>query len=89
MWRTIAQQLSSGLIDEDTGSSGSGAKRPRPSTMATQEMGDFRECLQAQFTTAADAVNRLLHERQQLRSSRWTRWGRMLGPGPAVGDDLP
>ncbi|HXR77954.1 MAG TPA: hypothetical protein VN737_18385 [Bryobacteraceae bacterium] len=47
------------------------------------------ERLQAQFTTAADAVNRLLNERQQVRNSRWIRLGRMLGLGPAIGDDLP
>ena len=47
------------------------------------------ERLQAQFTTAADAVNRLLNERQRVRNSRWLRLGRMLGLGPVIGDDLP
>ncbi len=47
------------------------------------------ERLQAQFTTAADAVNRLLDERQRVRNSRWLRLGRALGLGPFIGDDLP
>ena len=47
------------------------------------------ERLQAQFTTAADAVSRLLKERQLVRNSRWVRLGRMLGLGPVIGDDLP
>lgn len=47
------------------------------------------ERLQAQFTTAADAVNRLLNERQAVRNSRWVRLGRRLGLGPVIGDDLP
>jgi Tfp pilus assembly protein FimV len=47
------------------------------------------ERLQAQFTTAADTVSRLLDERQRVRNSRWLRLGRVLGLGPAIGDDLP
>ena len=47
------------------------------------------ERLQAQFTTAADAVSRLLKERQLVRNSRWVRLGRMLGLGPVIGDALP
>jgi len=47
------------------------------------------ERLQAQFTTAADAMNRLLNERQRVRNSRWLRFGRVLGLGPVIGDDLP
>lgn len=47
------------------------------------------ERLQAQFTLAADAVNKLLKEREAIRRSRWAKIGGMLGFLPRLGDDFP
>ena len=46
------------------------------------------ERLQAQFTLAAEAVNKLLIEREKVRESRWGRWGMALGFLPKLKDDL-
>jgi chromosome segregation ATPase len=46
------------------------------------------ERLQAQFTIAADAVNKLLTLREQMRLSRWMRLGVFFGFVPDLGDDL-
>jgi hypothetical protein len=46
------------------------------------------ERLQAQFTVAADAVNKLLAERQTIQQSRWARLGSALGFLPKLRDDL-
>jgi hypothetical protein len=46
------------------------------------------ERLQAQFTVAADAVNKLFAERQNIQRSRWARLGIALGFFPKLRDDL-
>jgi chromosome segregation ATPase len=46
------------------------------------------ERLQAQFTVAADAVNKLFAERQTIQRSRWARLGSALGFLPKLRDDL-
>jgi len=47
------------------------------------------ERLQAQFTIAADAVNKLLAEREKVRSCWWGKVGMLLGMLPRLEDDLP
>jgi chromosome segregation ATPase len=64
----------------------------------TQELSELRqrleirnlslERLQAQFTVAADAVNKLLGEREAMRRSRWARFGMFLGLIRKMRDDL-
>ena len=46
------------------------------------------ERLQSQFTLAAEAVNKLLSNREVIRKSRWGRLGSALGFLPKFGDDL-
>ena len=46
------------------------------------------ERLQAQFTIAADAVNKLLAEREKIRNSRWGKMGMLFGFLPKLEDDL-
>lgn len=46
------------------------------------------ERLQAQFTIAADAVNKLLAEREKVRSCLWGKVGMLLGMLPRLEDDL-
>jgi chromosome segregation ATPase len=46
------------------------------------------ERLQAQFTIAADAVNKLLAEREKVRNCRWGKVGMLLGMLPRLEDDL-
>jgi chromosome segregation ATPase len=46
------------------------------------------ERLQAQFTIAADAVNKLLAEREKVRNSRWGKMGMIFGLLPKLEDDL-
>lgn len=46
------------------------------------------ERLQAQFTIAAETVNKLLAEREKVRRSRWGKMGMSFGLLPKLGDDL-
>jgi hypothetical protein len=46
------------------------------------------ERLQSQFTLAADAVNKLLAEREKIRQCRWAKLGIALGLLPKLEDDL-
>jgi septal ring factor EnvC (AmiA/AmiB activator) len=46
------------------------------------------ERLQSQFTLAAEAVNKLLINRETIRRSPWGRLGSVLGFLPKFGDDL-
>ena len=46
------------------------------------------ERLQAQFTIAADAVNKLLAEREKIRTTRWGKMGMLFGLIPKLEDDL-
>jgi uncharacterized protein (DUF849 family) len=46
------------------------------------------ERLQAQFTVAAEAVTKLLAERERLRTSRWANLGAFFGFLPKLEDDL-
>ena len=46
------------------------------------------ERLQAQFTVAAEAVTRLLEEREAIRNSRWARCGMSLRFLPKLEEDL-
>jgi Tfp pilus assembly protein FimV len=46
------------------------------------------ERLQAQFTIAAETVNKLLAEREKIRQSRWGKMGMVFGLLPKIEDDL-
>jgi hypothetical protein len=46
------------------------------------------ERLQAQFTIAAEAVTKLLSEREKIRNSGWGKLGMLLGLLPRIEDDL-
>lgn len=46
------------------------------------------ERLQAQFTIAAEAVNKLLAEREKVRNSQWGKAGMLFGLLPKLEDDL-
>ena len=46
------------------------------------------ERLQAQFTIAAETVNKLLAEREKVRRSRWGKMGMVIGLLPKLEDDL-
>ena len=46
------------------------------------------ERLQAQFTVAAEAVNKLLSEREKIRNCWWGKLGMLLGLLPRIEDDL-
>jgi Tfp pilus assembly protein FimV len=46
------------------------------------------ERLQAQFTIAAETVNKLLAEREKVRHSRWAKMGMVIGLLPKLEDDL-
>jgi chromosome segregation ATPase len=46
------------------------------------------ERLQAQFTVAAETVNKLLAERERVRSSRWGKVGMLFGLLPKLEDDI-
>lgn len=46
------------------------------------------ERLQSQFTLAAEAVNKLLAEREAVRHSRWVKFGSLVGFLPKFEDDL-
>jgi len=67
----------------------------RPATLLAVEAGQRLEIrnlslerLQAQFTIAADAVNKLLAEREKVRSCLWGKVGMLLGMLPRLEDDL-
>jgi hypothetical protein len=46
------------------------------------------ERLQSQFTLAAEALNKLLAEREAVRQSRWAKLGSLCGFLPKFEDDL-
>jgi predicted nucleic acid-binding Zn-ribbon protein len=46
------------------------------------------ERLQSQFTLAADAVNKLLADRDKIRQRPWAKLGMTLGLLPKLEDDL-
>jgi Tfp pilus assembly protein FimV len=46
------------------------------------------ERLQAQFTIAAETVNKLLAEREKVRRSRWGKVGMVIGLLPKLEDDI-
>jgi hypothetical protein len=46
------------------------------------------ERLQSQFTLAAEALNKLLAEREAVRRSRWAKIGSLCGFLPKFEDDL-
>ncbi len=46
------------------------------------------ERLQSQFTLAAEALNKLLAERETVRRSRWAKVGSLFGFLPKFEDDL-